>query len=75
MEDLKKYYGVILFALVIVVLVFIAMNVVKPKYDELKQVSDNVVAEETKLQSKKTQLITVQNKLKKERANLCLLQN
>lgn len=65
MEDLKKYYGVIIFALVIVVLVFISMNVVKPKYDELKQVTDSVVAEETKLQGKKTQLITVQNKLKK----------
>ena len=50
MEDYKKYYGVILFISVIVVLCIIASNLVVPKFGELDQVRKSVAVEEKKLQ-------------------------
>ena len=65
MENYKKYYGVIIFAVVVAIMIFIATKVVLPKYDELNNVSTKLEQEEKNLSKKKNELLTVQNKLKK----------
>lgn len=65
MENYKKYYGVIIFAVVVTIMIFIATKMVLPKYDELNNVSTKLEQEEKNLSKKKNELLTVQNKLKK----------
>lgn len=65
MDNYKKYYGVLIFAVVVAVLVFVATQLVLPKFDELNSIKNSVAAQEQKLQGKRNELLTVQNKLKK----------
>lgn len=65
MDNYKKYYGVLIFAVVVAVMVFVATQLVLPKFDELNSIKNSVAAQEQKLQGKRNELLTVQNKLKK----------
>lgn len=64
MEKYKKYYGVICFAVVLLVLVLAAYYTITPQLDKLKSAEESLAARKTVLETKQNEKIRVANKLR-----------
>lgn len=65
MDKFKRYYGIILFTLVIIVVLYIMYNIIMPKVDEIKTLTANIEKEERNLTNKKDQYKRVMEKYNK----------
>ena len=65
MENYKKYYGIIIFIIVLAILFLLASKLVLPKFEQLNTIKSNLTLKEKELGRKKKELVTVQSKLKK----------
>lgn len=65
MDNCKRFYGILLFVAVIAVLVLVAINVVKPKYDEVVNIKQQHKTQEQTLENKKDELKRVKAKVRK----------
>ena len=65
MDKYRKYYGVIVFLLVVVLALYSLQKQVFPKLSQLEVAKSNIVTSEATLQKKRTEERTVRDKLKK----------
>lgn len=65
MEKYKKYYGVLLFAGVVFLIIYVSIITISPILQELSSVSSTIESKERDLTKKKTDLQNVMTKLKK----------
>ena len=65
MENYKKYYGIIIFIIVLAILFLLASKLVLPKFEQLNTIKSNLTLKEKELGRKTKELVTVQSKLKK----------
>ena len=64
MDNSKKYYGVIAFCVIVVVLIFGAYKLIAPKIELLNSQKDTITTKEGELSKKKNDLAIVQKKIK-----------
>ncbi len=65
MDKIKKYYGVIIFCIVIVALLVGSYMLVMPKVQSLTSLEETVATRETEVQNLKNKMQVVQSKIKK----------
>ena len=64
-EKLKKYYGLLIFIAIVVVVCYLAYNTINPKYNESIALDNNVDKQENLLKKRKIEMQNVKNKLQK----------
>ena len=70
MEKYKKYYGVMIFAAAILVLLFVVYQLVFPKYTENKNLKAEIETKQQNLQSLRNKTDVIQQKIKKIRESI-----
>jgi len=65
MEKYKRYYGLIIFVLIVIALVSIMVSIIYPKYVEWNQTKEKMADVTVKLENKRTEKRNIVRKLKK----------
>lgn len=65
MDKYKRYYGLLTFLLVAVVLIFGAYNIIQPKVVDFQSANEQIVKKQATLEAKQKERTIVQSKLKK----------
>ena len=70
MEQYRRYYGILIFAASVIVLLMLAYNVITPKINSLTTVNSQIEKKQTLFNKKQSELNIVKNKIKKIRDSI-----